>query len=188
MQNGQNLPRHFDVILGHVGRFETDQKALTPAPAGTAAPTGPATALASPGTSQTELIRVFYAVLYPDFTHTGQNLANCRDVDTPLHRPDRSPPMAPTERRRLTRRGRKEGPRQQHHPQPRWRTWTYSCAPGKASRARRARVLCVARDPSFRRRPAHRRPSSISHGMSQHAATAKCPYIIATKYDTAAFM
>ena len=80
MQNGQNLPRHFDVILGHVDRFETDQKALTPAPAGTAAPTGPATALASPGTSQTELIRVFYAVLYPDFTHTGQNLANCRDV------------------------------------------------------------------------------------------------------------
>ena len=79
MQNGQNLPRHFDVILGHVDRFETDQKALTPAPAGTAAPTGPATALASPGTSQTELIRVFYAVLYPDFTHTGQNLANCRD-------------------------------------------------------------------------------------------------------------
>ena len=81
MQNGQNLPRHFDVILGHVGRFETDQKALTPAPAGTAAPTGPATALASPGTSQTELIRVFYAVLYPDFTHTGQILANCRDAD-----------------------------------------------------------------------------------------------------------
>jgi hypothetical protein len=80
MQNGQNLPRHFDVILGHVGRFETDQKALTPAPAGTAAPTGPATALASPGTSQTELIRVFYAVLYPDFTHTGGILANCRDV------------------------------------------------------------------------------------------------------------
>ena len=80
MQNGQNLPRHFDVILGHVGRFETDQKASTPAPAGTAAPTGPATALASPGTSQTELIRVFYAVLYPDFTHTGQILANCRDV------------------------------------------------------------------------------------------------------------
>ena len=80
MQNGQNLPRHFDVILGHVDRFETDQKALTPAPAGTAAPTGPATALASPGTSQTELIRVFYAVLYPDFTHTGQILANCRDV------------------------------------------------------------------------------------------------------------
>ena len=79
MQNGQNLPRHFDVILGHVDRFETDQKALTPAPAGTAAPTGPATALASPGTSQTELIRVFYAVLYPDFTHTGQILANCRD-------------------------------------------------------------------------------------------------------------
>ena len=79
MQNGQNLPRHFDVILGHVDRFETDQKALTPAPAGTAAPTGPATALASPGTSQTELIRVFYAVLYPDFTHTGGILANCRD-------------------------------------------------------------------------------------------------------------
>ena len=79
MQNGQNLPRHFDVILGHVDRFETDQKALTRAPAGTAAPTGPATALASPGTSQTELIRVFYAVLYPDFTHTGQILANCRD-------------------------------------------------------------------------------------------------------------
>eukprot|EP01046_Picozoa_sp_COSAG06_P060635 COSAG06_NODE_12973_length_1306_cov_63.362883_3_plen_22_part_01 len=22
MQNGQNLPRHFDVILGHVDRFE----------------------------------------------------------------------------------------------------------------------------------------------------------------------
>jgi hypothetical protein len=81
MQNGQNLPRHFDVILGHVDRFETDQKALTPAPAGTAAPTGPATALASPGTSQTELIRVFYAVLYPDFTHTGGILANCRDVE-----------------------------------------------------------------------------------------------------------
>ena len=81
MQNGQNLPRHFDVILGHVDRFETDQKALTPAPAGTAAPTGPATALASPGTSQTELIRVFYAVLYPDFTHTGQILANCRDAE-----------------------------------------------------------------------------------------------------------
>jgi hypothetical protein len=51
--------------LGLVDRFETDQKALTAAPAGTAAPTGPATALASPGTSQTELIRVFYAVLYP---------------------------------------------------------------------------------------------------------------------------
>ena len=65
MQNGQNLPRHFDVILGHVDRFETDQKALTPAPAGTAAPTGPATALASPGTSRTELMRVFYVVLYP---------------------------------------------------------------------------------------------------------------------------
>ena len=81
MQNGQNLPRHFDVILGHVDRFETDQKALTRAPAGTAAPTGPATALASPGTSQTELIRVFYAVLYPDFTHTGGILANCRDGD-----------------------------------------------------------------------------------------------------------
>ena len=80
MQNGQNLPRHFDVILGHVDRFETDQKALTPAPAGTAAPTGPATALASPGTSRTELIRVFYAVLYPDFTHTGGILANCRDA------------------------------------------------------------------------------------------------------------
>jgi hypothetical protein len=83
MQNGQNLPRHFDVILGHVDRFETDQKALTPAPAGTAAPTGPATALASPGTSQTELIRVFYAVLYPDFTHTGGILANCRDERRP---------------------------------------------------------------------------------------------------------
>ena len=46
-------------------RFETDQKALTAAPAGTAAPPGPATALASPGTSRTELMRVFYAVLYP---------------------------------------------------------------------------------------------------------------------------
>ena len=65
MQNGQNLPRHFDVILGHVDRFETDQKALTAAPAGTAAPTRPATALASPGAPRTELVRVFYAVLYP---------------------------------------------------------------------------------------------------------------------------
>ena len=46
-------------------RFETDQKALTAAPAGTAAPSGPATALASPGTSRTELMRVFYVVLYP---------------------------------------------------------------------------------------------------------------------------
>jgi hypothetical protein len=63
MQNGQNLPRHFDVILGHVDRFETDQKALTPAPAGTAAPAGPATALASPGTSQTELIQVTLLLL-----------------------------------------------------------------------------------------------------------------------------
>ena len=84
MQNGQNLPRHFDVILGHVDRFETGQKALTPAPAGTAAQAGPATALASPGTSQTELIRVFYAVLYPDFTHTGGILANCHDDCAPL--------------------------------------------------------------------------------------------------------
>ena len=40
-------------------------KALTAAPAGTAAPTRPATALASPGAPRTELIRVFYAVLYP---------------------------------------------------------------------------------------------------------------------------
>ena len=68
------------VILGHVDRFETGQKVLTDAPAGTAAPAGPVTALASPGASQTELIRVFYADLYPDFTHTGQNLANCRDA------------------------------------------------------------------------------------------------------------
>eukprot|EP01046_Picozoa_sp_COSAG06_P029447 COSAG06_NODE_2730_length_6376_cov_5.812171_4_plen_169_part_00 len=48
-----------------MGRFETDQKVLTAAPAGAAAPTGPATAPASPGASRTELIRVFYAVLYP---------------------------------------------------------------------------------------------------------------------------
>jgi hypothetical protein len=53
------------VILGHVDRFETGQKVLTDAPAGTAAPTSPATALASPGASRTELIRVFYVVLYP---------------------------------------------------------------------------------------------------------------------------
>ena len=46
-------------------RFETDQKVLTAAPAGAAAPTGPATAPASPGASRTELIRVFYVVLYP---------------------------------------------------------------------------------------------------------------------------
>ena len=51
--------------LGLVDRFETDQKALTAAPAGTATPSGPATALASPGTSRTELMRVFYVVLYP---------------------------------------------------------------------------------------------------------------------------
>ena len=38
---------------------------LTAAPAGAAAPTGLATAPASPGASRTELIRVFYAVLYP---------------------------------------------------------------------------------------------------------------------------
>ena len=96
MQNGQNLPRHFDVILGHVDRFETDQKALTPAPAGTAAPTGLATAMASPGTSQTELIRVFYAVLYPDFTHTGGILANCRDEDIyPAEMPIHTVPGSP---------------------------------------------------------------------------------------------
>ena len=53
------------VILGHVDRFETGQKVLTDAPAGTAGPAGPATALASPGASRTELIRVFYVVLYP---------------------------------------------------------------------------------------------------------------------------
>ena len=51
--------------MGLVDRFETDQKALTAAPAGTAAPSGPATALASPGTSRTELMRVFYVVFYP---------------------------------------------------------------------------------------------------------------------------
>ena len=53
------------MILGHVDRFETDQKVLTAAPAGAAAPTGLATALASPVTSQTELMRVFYVVFYP---------------------------------------------------------------------------------------------------------------------------
>ena len=46
-------------------RFETGQKVLTAAPAGAAAPTGSTTALASPGTSRTELMRVFYVVLYP---------------------------------------------------------------------------------------------------------------------------
>ena len=51
--------------LGLLDRFETGQKVLTAAPAGAAAPTGPATAPASPGASRTELIRVFYAVLYP---------------------------------------------------------------------------------------------------------------------------
>ena len=51
--------------MGLVDRFETDQKVLTAAPAGAAAPTGPATAPASPGASRTELIRVFYVVLYP---------------------------------------------------------------------------------------------------------------------------
>ena len=51
--------------LGLVDRFETDQKVLTAAPAGAAAPTGPATAPASPGSSRTELIRVFYVVFYP---------------------------------------------------------------------------------------------------------------------------
>ena len=56
-QNGRDL--------GLVDRFETDQKVLTAAPAGAAAPTGPATAPASPGASRTELIRVFYVVLYP---------------------------------------------------------------------------------------------------------------------------
>ena len=50
--------------MGLVDRFETGQKVLTDAPAGTAALTGPATALASPGASRTELIRVFYVVLY----------------------------------------------------------------------------------------------------------------------------
>ena len=51
--------------MGLVDRFETGQKVLTAAPAGAAAPTGPSTALASPGTSQTELMRVFYVVFYP---------------------------------------------------------------------------------------------------------------------------
>ena len=51
--------------MGLVDRFETGQKVLTAATAGAAAPTGPSTALASPGTSQTELMRVFYVVLYP---------------------------------------------------------------------------------------------------------------------------
>ena len=49
--------------MGLVDRFETDQKVLTAAPAGAAAPTGLATALASPGASRTELMRVFYVVL-----------------------------------------------------------------------------------------------------------------------------
>ena len=51
--------------MGLVDRFETGQKVLTAAPAGAAAPTGSTTALASPGTSRTELMRVFYVVLYP---------------------------------------------------------------------------------------------------------------------------
>ena len=51
--------------MGLVDRFETNQKVLTAAPSGAAAPTGPATAPASPGASRTELIRVFYVVFYP---------------------------------------------------------------------------------------------------------------------------
>ena len=50
--------------MGLVDRFETDQKVLTAAAACAATPTGPATALARPGTSQTELIRVLYVVFY----------------------------------------------------------------------------------------------------------------------------
>ena len=51
--------------MGLVDRFETGQKVLPAAVAGAATPAGPATALARPGTSQTELMRVFYVVLYP---------------------------------------------------------------------------------------------------------------------------
>ena len=51
--------------MGLVDRFETDQKVLTAGAAGEATPAGPATALARPGTSQTELMRVFYVVFYP---------------------------------------------------------------------------------------------------------------------------
>ena len=51
--------------MGLVDRFETGQKVLTAAAAGAATLAGPATALSRPGTSQTELMRVFYVVLYP---------------------------------------------------------------------------------------------------------------------------
>ena len=61
----QQAAGHSAGVPGLVDRFETDQKVLTAAPAGAAAPTGPATAPASPGASRTELIRVFYVVFYP---------------------------------------------------------------------------------------------------------------------------
>ena len=51
--------------MGLVDRFETGQKVLTAAAAGAATLAGPATALSRPGTSQTELMRVFYVVFYP---------------------------------------------------------------------------------------------------------------------------
>jgi hypothetical protein len=69
------------VILGHVDRFETGQKVLTDALAGTAALAGPATALASPGASRTELIRVFYVVLYP----YSRNRSEFPPTAMPLH-------------------------------------------------------------------------------------------------------
>ena len=52
-------------------------------PAGAAAPTGPATAPASPGASRTALIRVFYVVFYPysrnlsEFSPTASMSAGC---------------------------------------------------------------------------------------------------------------
>jgi hypothetical protein len=86
------------VILGHVDRFETDQKVLTDAPAGTAAPAGPATALASPGASRTELIRVFYVVLYP-YSRNRPEFSPTATMCAPLRDSGRlSVPWAPTRR------------------------------------------------------------------------------------------
>jgi hypothetical protein len=65
MKTSQKICHVIRRDLGLVDRFETGQKVLTAAPAGTTGPAWPATALASPGASQTELIRGFYAVLYP---------------------------------------------------------------------------------------------------------------------------
>ena len=79
--------------MGLVDRFETGQKVLTAAAAGAATPAGPTTALARPGTSQTELMRVFYVVFYPyraDSPITAgcstavQSLARGRAADTLL--------------------------------------------------------------------------------------------------------